>query len=274
MDCSPASPPHTGAAFLADLAAGGPIKQRVAMVVAHPDDEAIGAGGQLHRFENLTLIFGADGAPRDGRDMRRTGHASIEAYATTRRTELTAALKALQLSDHAVIRLDLPDGELIFAVEILVSILAEMFARNQTEVVMTHAYEGGHPDHDALALAVHLAARRCAIPPSIVEIPYYHAGPDGWVLQSFPESEPGQIVIPLSEDAWMRKCAMLDAHQSQAEQLSGFRQPIEKFRLARAHNFLRPPNEGRWLYEQVAPTLHPEAWLARARAVVVAEGGA
>ncbi len=73
------------------------------MVVAHPDDEAIGAGGQLHRFKNLTLVIVSDGAPRAGRDMRRTDHASIEDYARTRRTELMNALQASNLSDDALI---------------------------------------------------------------------------------------------------------------------------------------------------------------------------
>jgi LmbE family N-acetylglucosaminyl deacetylase len=244
------------------------------MVVAHPDDEAIGAGGQMHRFENLTLVVGTDGAPPDGRDLARTGHASVDAYAKTRRAELTQALEALQLSDHSVIRLDLPDGELIYAVNVLVAILADVFERNEIDVAMTHAYEGGHPDHDALALAVQLAARRCTHPPSIVEMPYYHAGPHGWVLQSFPEGDPAAVRVRLDNDSWARKCAMLDAHRSQAELLAGFRQPLETFRLAPAHDFMQPPRAGRWLYEQVAPTLHPEAWLARARAAIAAEGGA
>jgi LmbE family N-acetylglucosaminyl deacetylase len=244
------------------------------MVVAHPDDESIGAGGQLHRFEHLTLVIGSDGAPRDGRDMRRTGHASIDAYAQTRRSELKLALRALELPDDAVTRLDHPDGELIFAIEGIVEQLAETFARNEIEVVMTHAYEGGHPDHDALALAAQLASRRWAPKPTLVEMPYYHAGPNGWVLQAFADEEAAPVTIRLDAGAWKRKCAMLDAHESQAELLRGFRQPIETFRLAPAHDFTRPPHAGRWLYEQVAPALRPETWLARARAALVAEGGA
>jgi LmbE family N-acetylglucosaminyl deacetylase len=242
--------------------------------VAHPDDETIGAGGQLHRFRDLTLLVASDGAPRDGRDMRRTGHASLEDYARTRRTELMRALQALDLRDDAPILLDLPDGELIFAIETLIAQLAEIFARNKIEIVMTHAYEGGHPDHDALALATQLAARRMPHPPALVEMPYYHAGADGWVFQSFADNEPAPLTVELDADSWRRKCAMLDSHVSQSELLTGFRQPTEKFRLAPAHDFTREPTTGRWLYEQVAPTLRPETWLAHARAVILAEGGA
>jgi LmbE family N-acetylglucosaminyl deacetylase len=242
------------------------------MVVAHPDDEAIGAGGQLHRFENLTLAIVSDGAPRDGRDMRRTGHASIEDYAKTRRTELMRALQALALS--GLILLDLPDGELIFSIASIVTQLAEIFVRKNIDVVMTHAYEGGHPDHDALALATQLAARQVPHPPALVEMPYYHAGPDGWVLQRFPDNEPAPVTVSLDAQAWARKCAMLDAHQSQSEMLSGFRQRTETFRLAPAHDFTQPPTTGCWLYDHVAPTLPPETWLAHARAAINAEVGA
>ena len=50
-------------------------------------------------------------------------------------------------------------------------------------VVLTHAYEGGHPDHDAVAFAVHRAARRTSA--AVVEMPFYHAGPDGVARQVF-----------------------------------------------------------------------------------------
>lgn len=268
------SPLHVGAAFLSDLASAGPLKQRVALAVAHPDDESIGAGGQLHRFENLTLIVGTDGAPIDGRDARRTGHETIQAYARTRDAELRQALSALKLPDHGLIQLGLPDGELIMAIDPLVHILTDTFERNEIDVAMTHAYEGGHPDHDALALATHLAARRCPKPPCIIEMPYYHAGPHGWVLQTFPDEDLPALTLRLDAERWARKCAMLDAHRTQAEMLTGFRQPLESFRLAPQHNFMQPPRPGRWLYDQVAPNLHPEAWLARARAAIAMHGGA
>ncbi|MDB5641787.1 MAG: hypothetical protein JWN07_1104, partial [Hyphomicrobiales bacterium] len=32
--------------------------------------------------------------------------------------------------------------------------------------------------------------------------------------------------------------------------------------------FTQPPHEGGWLYEQVAPSVTPDAWLERARAAV------
>jgi LmbE family N-acetylglucosaminyl deacetylase len=40
--------------------------------------------------------------------------------------------------------------------------LADLFARKGTGIVLTHAYEGGHPDHDAAAFAVHAAGKLLA----------------------------------------------------------------------------------------------------------------
>ncbi len=57
---------NPGEAILARLAAGGPIAERVMIVVAHPDDETIGLGAQLRRFEDALLVHVTDGAPRDG----------------------------------------------------------------------------------------------------------------------------------------------------------------------------------------------------------------
>ena len=53
--------------------------------------------------------------------------------------------------------------------------------------ILTHAYEGGHPDHDAVAFAVAAAVRVAgrAADTTIVEMPFYRAGPEGWIRQLF-----------------------------------------------------------------------------------------
>lgn len=125
--------------FLAALEEADRIDMRIAIVVAHPDDEAVGAGAQLHRLKNLTLICATNGAPRDGRDLRRVGCDSVEAYANRRRAELAAALEPLRLAENNIVHLDISDGEAIFALGALTARLAEMFTRHAIEIVLTHA---------------------------------------------------------------------------------------------------------------------------------------
>ena len=64
------------------------VDRSVAIVVAHPDDETIGAGAQLPHLRDPLLAHVTDGAPRSFGLAR-------EAYARRRRDELSAALRVL-----------------------------------------------------------------------------------------------------------------------------------------------------------------------------------
>ena len=61
------------AATIGALAERRTVKARVMIVVAHPDDETIGMGAQLNRFDDALLVQVTDGAPRDGRDAAAHG---------------------------------------------------------------------------------------------------------------------------------------------------------------------------------------------------------
>ena len=76
-----------GSAVLQALAGRQAVAQRVALVVAHPDDEAIALGGSLHLLRDLLMVHATDGAPRG----TTKGFASRDAYAAARRAELAQA---------------------------------------------------------------------------------------------------------------------------------------------------------------------------------------
>ena len=80
--------------LLAQIASGAPVDAPVAVVVAHPDDETIGLGAQLGRFDDALLVHVTDGTPRDGEDARNYGFAGVADYAAARAAELCAALRA------------------------------------------------------------------------------------------------------------------------------------------------------------------------------------
>ena len=134
------------------LAARERIAEPVALVVAHPDDETLGLGSRLHLFDRLTLIHLTDGAPADMGDARRAGFATRDAYAAARAAELAAALEVLGARPVRALAYGVLDQAVVEHLPELARRLASDLA--DQAAVVTHAYEGGHPDHDACALAV------------------------------------------------------------------------------------------------------------------------
>jgi LmbE family N-acetylglucosaminyl deacetylase len=262
-------------ALIAALAAGdGPVPAAsVALVVAHPDDETIALGGQLARLPGLLVVHVTDGAPRDPEAARAHGFPSREDYAEARRLELEAAMGLAGVPPDALIGLGVVDQEAAGRLDEIARTLAVLFRERGVRTVVTHAYEGGHPDHDATAFAVHGAVRLLAregLEAAIAECPFYHLGPgDDWAVQVFaPDLAHPETVLALSGGQKILKRAMLDAHASQGGVLARMAVDAERLRPAPAHDFAVLPNEGRLLYERHAWGMTGERWLSLARAAL------
>lgn len=146
-------------------------------------------------------------------------------------------------------------------------------------MVVTHAYEGGHPDHDTAALAVRAAAElirrgRRDQPPQIVEMALYHAKPGAdsareMVRQEFlPPTEQAQT-LDLSPEERDLKERMLGCFASQRDTIAGFLPPVrEVFRPAPPFDFSRPPHEGRLYYELGGFPIDGARWRDMARDAV------
>jgi N-acetylglucosamine malate deacetylase 2 len=244
----------------------------VAVIVAHPDDETIGCGAQLRRLDKVSVILVTNGAPRGGGDARAHGYASVDSYAAARTRELCSAMALAGVPASRIIELGFSDQAAALHLLDLARSIYFLLAARSINVVLTHAFEGGHPDHDATAFAVHTVAalrRRHSEKLGIIEMPFYHAENNGWATQNFSrQPDCPEVTTPLNRSERELKRRMLAAHATQRATLSAFHVEAEYFRRAPAYDFLSLPNQGQLLYERYDWGLTGKDWLALSRAAL------
>lgn len=240
------------------------------IVAAHPDDETIGAGGILGHLPAAVVLHVTSGVPRDRRFFPEGYLDTPAQYAADRRDELVSALSLAGVGLHRLLTLAGVDQEVAFQIAPLARELAGLLDMIAPSLIVTHPYEGGHPDHDATALIVHaaieLVRRRRGAAPSIVEMSSYHAGPDGLVSGDFLPADGAPITtIALSDIDRARKQAMIARFHTQRRTLAAFATDVERFRPAPRYDFGAPPHAGPLFYEQMGWPLSGERFRALAR---------
>jgi LmbE family N-acetylglucosaminyl deacetylase len=247
--------------------AGSPPKTVV--VVAHPDDEAIGAGALMRELPDVIVAHVTDGAPYHVEAARRNGHGTREAYARARREEVIAALALVDIPPQRIRCLGFVDGEAALRLVEISYAVAGMLDELRPEVVLTHPYEGGHTDHDATAFAVHLACgvlRREGVPaPIVLELTSYHNRNGRRVHADFLPfwPVPGRRV-DLPPQVQLLKARMFRFFTTQQKVLSAFPLNVERFRIAPRYIFTVPPHDGPLDYERYCTTITGAEWRANA----------
>ena len=258
---------------LADRRTVGPS---VIIVVAHPDDETIGMGAQLCRFDNALLVQITDGAPRDGRDAAAHGFTTIADNELARCAELDAALEVGKAAGVTTEIIAVPDQEACFNLVALTRLIAERLRSRVPDAVFVLPYEGGHPDHDAASFAVWAACRLIEIEtsswPAVIEMTSYHAIAKGLETGVFLPSSAPVTTLGLTSTERLRKRRMIDCFVSQRELLPPFGIGVESFRIAPNHDFPHPPHRGELYYERLGWGITGEVWRCQAKAALEALG--
>jgi N-acetylglucosamine malate deacetylase 2 len=215
---------------------------RTLIVVAHPDDEVIGCGLLLQRLKHATVALLTDGAPADPYFWGKFG--SQSAYAAMRASETRKALE--HLKEIRVMRFGARDQQLMFRLDIAMQWLRKVIREQKPETIITHFYEGGHPDHDCCSFLCSMLGRELGIP--VWEMPLYSRVDGKLVRQYLPRRERA-ISLSASQQEERRKTGMISAYASQGEFLRSFEVSTEHFVPQPPHDYSLPPHEGKLNYE-------------------------
>ena len=211
------------------------LLSRTLVVVAHPDDECIGAGALLQRMRDSTIVFCTDGGPRDDYFWKQYG--SREKYVAVRRKEAERAAGVVKVKDLRF--LSIVDQELYLNLEAAARELEAVARHVRPAAILTLAYEGGHPDHDCCAFLGYLLGTRLRIP--VWEMPIYHRTSQGARAQQFLGPGPAEERLRITANELAEKRKMLACYISQENVLESFDLSIEVFRPQAQYDFARPP---------------------------------
>ncbi len=239
-------------------------RERCLVLVAHPDDESIGLGALLSRMRDVDVVCVTDGAPASGDDPAR--------QAVRRRAEWHRALDVAEIPRRRRHLWNEPDQSLGRGLRGLTERIREALARFRSRLVITHPYEGGHPDHDSLHLALWAAVRDSSV--ERWEFAGYHRHPESLEMRTgrfLPAAGPEfRHVLQAAERE--RKQAMFACYESQRDVLRYFAVDDERVRPCPVHDFRLAPHEGLLFYEQFCWGWSGVQWRQRAAELLDAIG--
>ncbi len=236
-----------------------------AVIVAHPADEIVGAGCLISKLIDVTVLHVTDGAPCDVQVAAAAGFAERSQFAEARRQECLAALALANVPGDRVVDFAIPDRDASQCLAKLARRITTFLQESGADIVLTHPYEGGHPDHDATAFATHAALRLMKEsgfrPPVLFEMALH---PDKDFKARLPEFLSGcereTTTLLLDERATELKQRMFDSLETQRESLEASPLGPERFCQHANYDFSLPPETGKLFYENFDWAPRSEEW--------------
>ena len=245
---------------------------RTLLIAAHPDDETVGAAIRISQTPGIQILHVTEGSPPNPVDALAAGCSNRDEYAKARRREAVRAMALAGVSADAITNLYFTDQRVSFELEYLTIRILTLLEKFQPHVVLTHPYEGGHPDLDSIAFACHSAKKMYELdyPESafdLVEFTSYHAESGGIKTYAFlPCKDQKEIRHYLSPAERALKLSMLHEFKTQQKTLAPFLLPeVEIFRPAPRYDFHRAPHSGRLFYEYFDWGIDGATWRDLAR---------
>jgi N-acetylglucosamine malate deacetylase 2 len=205
--------------------------KRLLVLVAHPDDETIGCGVLLQRVPSALVVFAVDGAPAGYGIERKFG--SLQNYSEARFKE---ASRALALARNCSFRrlnapsgTFFPDRHLFEHLQDAADSLVTIARGFRPDAIVSHAFEGGHIDHDACSLLAKHAADKLSL--NHFDFPLYWKNEDGRdVFQEFRNVQEQETLLTPSKAEIAIKNKMLAEYKTQRKLVAVFSPNIERFR--------------------------------------------
>jgi LmbE family N-acetylglucosaminyl deacetylase len=239
------------------------VPRAIVVFAPHPDDETLGCGGTIARHVagggEVLVVFAFDGG---------SSHADlvpVEQLRALRRAEAFEACARLGVPAEGVEYWGLEDGSGPHVLRELRERASDALERSGATEVYVPLERDGHPDHDALSVAVAAAARGAGRPLCVLEYPVWYWRRWPWV----PLPSPRALVSRgRRRDAVLQLRAALDGGLGLAAARTFNRahdvsSVLEQKRAAlEAHDtqVQRPPEHARW---PVLADVSGGAWLER-----------
>ena len=206
---------------------------RYLFLFAHPDDEVLISG-------TMKLLVGAEA------EVHAAWATSGDKFVKReiRESELQRSMDILGLDESRIHLLRFPDLGMVAMMEEAAESATRLLSAIKPDIIFANAYEGGHPDHDAVNFLAYESSARLGVTPDLFEFPLYNGTGTffhwKWRINHFPQDGAAELHSPLSDDAIRCKYEMMKAYSTQKLYMVPARLACPRARLEREGEPYRP----------------------------------